>query len=802
MNRILRIFCASVPLLLMCASCAFAVPAKPVKRSFVRKDGQSVELTLVGDEYLHFYRSSDGKAMRVVVDNIVEEISSDEFEQMKEQAQNMRKQTEKVLGIRRTPRRNCQTRSTDMYMGKKKGLVLLVTFSNMDMTIANPREEFTALFNQEGYSKDGMAGSVKNYFLAQSYGQLDIDFDVMGPYKLNKSLSYYGGNDANGKDVRVREMASEAMIMADADVDYSIYDWNGDGEVDQVFIVYAGYSESQGADANCIWPHAYNVTDLTLDGMKLNRYACSSELRGKDGIVIGGIGTPCHEFSHCLGLADVYDVNYINNYSTNWDVMAGGSYNGNECVPCGFTAYERWVSGWLEPVELTSSTLVEGMRALTDAPEAYVLYNDGNRNEYFMLENRQQIGYDTYLPGHGLLITHVDYDEDAWKANALNVNTSHMRMVIVPADGDISSVQQRGDAFPGPNGAVAWTDYTNPSAKLYNKNTDGSYLLHKPIEAISETEDGLISFMALYPILQMGEININRDATSLAYRWDAVDGAEYYNILLNEFHARREVEQSCILLEDFNKCYRSSVGFTDISGKLDQYLYNKGFTGSSLYQSPNLLRMGTSTSIGAIATPSMDEPSTGQMTARFVLEPVTEGQEVTVEVYLMESKQYYLESDTFVISKRETLTSRFENMLNDQTFFVMIRCKGRANMSHLSFYDGVFSDEELDAADDVVQSELIKKTPCVETNVSTCQYDVSNYNSGYRYRLRVCPMTSLRTGLWSNWAESLPDPTPVLPILSGAQPSFFNQWHNLQGQKVEHPQRGIYIRDGKKVLVR
>ena len=272
---------------MMCASSALAVPAKPVKKSFVRSDGQSVELTLTGDEYLHFYRTPEGKAMRLTADNVVEEIPSDELERMKGKALAMRQQTEQALGLQRAPQRDRQTRSAGVYVGKKRGLVLLVSFSNLDMTIANPREEFTALFNQQGYSKDGMAGSVKDYFLAQSYGQLDIDFDVVGPYKLNKPFSYYGGNSGNSKDIHVQEMAKEAMLMADADVNYSHYDWNGDGEVDQVFIVYAGYAESQGADANTIWPHASYVSDLTLEGKRLGRYACSSELKGTDGTVIG-----------------------------------------------------------------------------------------------------------------------------------------------------------------------------------------------------------------------------------------------------------------------------------------------------------------------------------------------------------------------------------------------------------------------------------------------------------------------------------------------------------------------------------
>ena len=309
--------------------------------------------------------------------------------------------------------------------GNHRGLVLLVQFQDVKFVTNNPNTTFTNFFNQVGYSHAGMKGSVRDYFKEQSYDQLTIDFDVYGPYTPSKKMAYYGEpeKDNSGKiinnDLRPAEMVGEAIDAAEAaGVDFSKYDWDKDGNVDQVFVIYAGYAQSQGADDNTIWPHEWylsadNEKARRYDNVKIDQYACSSELRG-DGIdnpgVLDGIGTACHEFSHCMGLPDMYDTSVEgDNYGTSrWDVMCSGSYNEDACVPAGYTSYERWFSRWLTPVELNAPVTVTNMKPLAQQGEAYVIYNDAKEKdingEYYLLENRQPVGFDQGLYGHGLLV--------------------------------------------------------------------------------------------------------------------------------------------------------------------------------------------------------------------------------------------------------------------------------------------------------------------------------------------------------------------------------------------------------------
>ena len=156
-----------------------------------------------------------------------------------------------------------------------------------------------------------MTGSVRDYFRAQSYGQFAPEFDVVGPLTAANDMAYYGRHSGNNNDSHVPELVWEACLQADPLVNFADYDWNGDGEADLVYMVYAGYSEAQGAAPETIWPQKWYLTmyqSLQLDGVTIDGYACSSELRGTSGSELDGIGTACHEFSHCLGLPDTYDM--------------------------------------------------------------------------------------------------------------------------------------------------------------------------------------------------------------------------------------------------------------------------------------------------------------------------------------------------------------------------------------------------------------------------------------------------------------------------------------------------------------
>ena len=193
-------------------------------------------------------------------------------------------------------------------------------------------------------------------------------------------MAYYGENNSNGDDKRAATMVAEACRLADKDVDFARYDWDGDNEVDQVYVIYAGYSEASGAPPSTVWPHEWDLESATsirdgdgafeLDGTVINTYACSNELQGTRGSRISGIGTACHEFSHCLGLPDMYDTTGKAFGMDCWDLLDYGCYNNDEYTPAPFTSYERMFCGWLEPSVLTEPVRVVGMPALTSSPSA------------------------------------------------------------------------------------------------------------------------------------------------------------------------------------------------------------------------------------------------------------------------------------------------------------------------------------------------------------------------------------------------------------------------------------------------
>lgn len=318
------------------------------------------------------------------------------------------------------------------------------------------------MLNGKNYTEFGNCCSVNEYFKAQSYDQFDLEFDVVGPYTLDYNMAYYGANDKYGNDKNADRMVWEACVQAQEDgVKFADYDWDGDMEAEEVFVVYAGYGEAvQGADPNTIWPHmywlryaAYNFT--SQDGITVNTYACANELMGISGTQFEGIGTFCHEFSHCLGLPDFYDTSGVtNNFGlSRWSVMSTGCYSGDGYAPSGYTSYERMFCNWLTPTELKEGANVVDMRPISESKDAFIIYNEANKNEFYLLENRQLTGTDIELPGHGMLVLHVDYDEYIWKDNSVNNETKHQRCTIIPADNSCTEswLSLAGDPFPARN---------------------------------------------------------------------------------------------------------------------------------------------------------------------------------------------------------------------------------------------------------------------------------------------------------------------------------------------------------------
>lgn len=505
---------------------SWAVPAKVTWMKVALEEGDSIMVCLRGDESFHFLCTEDGTPVVKVNEGayrlapeLKEEYAEEWSVRVGRKNAGRRTRREEAAQARRRLGSSATT-------GKKKGIVILVDFVDLKMNAEHTSDVFKAQFNEIGYKKDNHYGSVHDYFYDQSYGLLDLEFDVFGPVTLSRSYSFYGQNDSQGYDKYPGVMIAEAckQINRNYSVNWKDYDWDGDGEVDQVFCIYAGYGENiTGADSNLLWPHECTLVEekesgdgngkLLLGGASIDTYAISCELSGKSGNKLNAIGTACHEFSHCLGLPDMYPTNHSGGFGMNaWDLMDCGSYNGPSGhgeVPSGFTAYERWYCGWLEPEVLDEPCRVTDMPALQDEPRAYIIYNKGYNREYFMLENRQPKGWfeyvDTYTNMHGMLVTHIDYNSIIWKENAVNDSKNHQRITVIPADKHYgyylnsryspTSAQFAGDLFPGSKNVTRLdnTSHKDYGGMLFNKNTDGSQYMNRVIYDIKE-ENGRISF--------------------------------------------------------------------------------------------------------------------------------------------------------------------------------------------------------------------------------------------------------------------------------------------------------------------
>lgn len=501
---------------------ANAVPAKKLQKVITLTNGTQVSVELRGDEYLSWWEGTDGTAYRATADDTVFEAF--DLEAQKPAAAARRARTEQGRVARLARVKNSLKGADDKmrglggdhitYKGVKKGLVVLVDFKNKKFADGHDLEYYENVINGKDFSdeEEGYVGSVRDYFLAQSNGQFELDFDVVGPVTMSKNSGYYGNDGAYQKDEKVYEMIKEACDGIQDKVNLKDYDWDGDGEADQVFFLYAGLGQASGGSPGTIWPHESELRYwpcgvLSYPTGKINTYACANELQpetqGSSRYISAGIGTICHEFSHCLGFADMYDTTGGGGYGMSvFDVMDQGSYNGNGFVPCNYTAFERIYAGWVEAIELESPATVKDMKSVSDYGRPFIMYNYKNTNEYFLLENRQNTGWDKGLYGsNGLLIVHVNYVPSRWANNSVNASNEKIQCcTVVNADGSRENTQYslQGDLYPYEVKGVTmndeFTDESEPAAKLYTKNSDNSYALGIPITQIKRSK-GSVSFL-------------------------------------------------------------------------------------------------------------------------------------------------------------------------------------------------------------------------------------------------------------------------------------------------------------------
>ena len=438
---------------LCCFVLAQAVPARPGLVSYTQPDGSVLQIRIKGDEFFHWVTDASGRELELGADGYYRPASQLQLSARRAAGQMRRAAANSA--------RRAMPRKTAVASGVKRYLVVLVAFDTIDFKISTPQQAFSNLMNQEGYSANGGTGSVRDYYHQNSYGQFTPVFDVVGPYQVSKSASYYAGS--SGTD-NAEEAFYEACQLANGDVDFSQYDSDGDGIVDMAFFYYAGYNQAEGAP-NTIWPHQYSFQytsykNNTFDGKKLGSYTCSSELCGTEGVNMCGIGTACHEFGHAMGLPDFYDTDYEDNGQSAgmyfFSTMDSGSYNNDGRTPPYFTIEERILLGWINEDDAFREFSASGTYTIetVDNNIAYRTLTD-KEGEYFVYECRGSNGWDAGLSGQGLVITHVDKSSrsvtilnssgnsvsttagELWSnwesSNSINENGSHPCCYVVPS---------------------------------------------------------------------------------------------------------------------------------------------------------------------------------------------------------------------------------------------------------------------------------------------------------------------------------------------------------------------------------
>lgn len=438
----------------------FAVQATQTPLIVTQPDGTQLELYLHGNEYSHYYATKDGIRMERNADGVFHAID---------------------MKVRKLPKANIPqaTQATFPLRGRVRSIAILVNFADVAFVTPNANAAFTALLNAEGYSVNGGTGSARDYFVASSNGQFQPQFDVYGPYTLSREQAYYGGNSSTSSSVHAREMITEACILAERNgVDFTLYDEDNNGVVDNIFVYYAGYNEAEHGGENTVWPHRSAIYNgPTVSGKQIYDYACTSELRGNNGTVMCGIGTFCHEFSHVLGLPDLYVTTENDNTYTvgTWDIMSNGNYNNNGRTPPSYSAFERFMLGWLTPEQLsvTNNYTLEPIEIVN---KAYLIAerqhnlsaSSPNPSEYFLLENRQPAGWDAgkdALPGHGLLVTHITYNAVTYNNNTFN-NSRPLGFDIVEAYSRNPTSSSASDPYPGSAGVTACVPQLNNGTML------------------------------------------------------------------------------------------------------------------------------------------------------------------------------------------------------------------------------------------------------------------------------------------------------------------------------------------------
>lgn len=477
----------------------FAVKASPYPAEIIQPDGSRITIIKKGDERVKWAQTVDGYSVMRNSKGIYEYAMLDSRKDMvlsgikaknKSERSSLDNQFLNTVGkgiVYSRSQVGMMKSISNMYYksaensfpttGNRKLVCILIGFTDKPFT--KTKTDFENLFNQASYTTDGATGSVNQFYKENSYGQLNLTITVAGPYTAANNMAYYGANNSSGDDVRPRELITEAVNLANPDVNYADFDNDGNGAVDGVYVIYAGYGEEvSGVSEDAIWAHAWSITPIQLDNKWVSNYSCSAELRSNTGTGITRIGVICHEFGHVMGALDFYDTDYADSGGEfegtgKWDVMADGSWNNNGACPAHHNPYTKIYSyGWALATTISTALTTTTLSNAEQNKTSFYRINTSTTNEFFLIENRQKILFDSYLPGHGMIIYHVDGDYIASHDGSIN-NSSHQGLYPVCANAtgnpttDYGSINSSGLPFPGTSLITTFNDLTTPNSRSW-----------------------------------------------------------------------------------------------------------------------------------------------------------------------------------------------------------------------------------------------------------------------------------------------------------------------------------------------
>ncbi len=572
LRNFLSLAALSLPLLVS------ARPAAPGLRTLINADGTTVQGYVYGDESFSWAVSADGKSLLEYTGG-----------RWATAVRNGLALTADVAGIERlradrpayvieeSPVNGNKMRMAALENGRTKfptigdnihSMVVLIEYADTKFTVPDPVNLFNEMLNQEGFSKYNAKGSVRDYYQACSNGLFNPTFDIYGPVTVSHNSEYYVGKDSGiagaGANAYFGYAIKEALEQLDEQgVDFTKYDYDNDGAIDNIFFFYAGHGQADSGDPTTVWPHQSEWRRYTSDQtLKLpeivfergdkkvafKTYACSNELQGStlpEGAsqpYLDGIGAFAHEFAHVLGLPDTYDVEPQPGKPTAtphyWDVMAQGTYNDSSTRPPLFNAYEQWVCHWLEYEDLTNADQIEGV----EVPSLSTAYLKGEKPvckrlrisrpgmatfypEYYVVETRTRDGWDSALPGEGMLIWHVDYKALDWAQNLVNTN-GVSKFTIVPSSSS-------SDVFPGKGDKAVTAIY--PDGKVSLKPSTRGADFAPFITSIAFDADNKVSTFNYNTCVPIEDVTVMHKVEivdelqrSFKLSWDKVDGASDY----------------------------------------------------------------------------------------------------------------------------------------------------------------------------------------------------------------------------------------------------------------------------------